>query len=49
MRRMDNVNLVDFAELQLKSKGNFKQAFGIILETNIKSNMKKYILLQTSD
>ena len=49
MRRMDNLHLVDFVELQLKSKENFKQAFDIILKTNIKSYMQKYILLQPGD
>lgn len=49
MRRMDNLHLVDFVELQLKSKDNFKQAFDIILKTNIKSYMQKYILLQPGD
>ena len=40
MRRMNNLHLVDFVELQLKSKENFKQAFDIVLNTNLKLYMK---------
>ena len=43
MRRTDNLHLVNFVELQLNSKDNFEQAFDIILKTNIKSYMQKYI------
>ena len=43
------MHLVDFVELQLKSKDNFKQVFDIILKNNIKSYMQKYILLQPGD
>ena len=49
MRRMDNLHLVDFVELQLKSKENFKQAFDIALNTNLKLYMQKYILIQPGD
>ena len=49
MRRIDNLHLVDFVELQLKSKDNFKQAFDIILKISIKPYMQKYILLQPGD
>ena len=49
MRRMDNLHLVDFVELQLKSKENFKQAFDIVLNTNLKLYMEKFILLQPGD
>ena len=36
-------------ELQLKSKENFKQAFDIVLHTNLKLCMEKVILLQPGD
>ena len=43
------MHLVDFVELQLKSKENFKQAFDIVLNTNLKFYMEKVILLQPDD
>ena len=49
MRKMDNLHLVDFVELKLKSKENFNQAFEIVLKTNIKLYMQKFILIQPGD
>ena len=46
MMRMDDLHLVDFVELELKSKENFKKAFEIVLNTNLKLYMEKFILIQ---
>ena len=48
MRMMENLYLVDFVELQLKSKESFKQAFDIVLKTNIKQYIQKFVLVQPS-
>ena len=47
MRRMDDLLLVDFVELSLKSKQDFTKAMDIILGTGLKTYMEKFVLLQT--
>jgi hypothetical protein len=49
MRRMDDLELVDFFEQQLKSKDNFASAFEHVLKTKLKAYMKKYVLIQPGD
>ena len=49
MRQMDNVHLVDFVELQLKSRDDFGAAYDIILSTKLSDYMKLYLLLQPGD
>ena len=49
MRQMDNVHLVDFVELQLKSRDDFGAAYDIILSTKLSDYMKRYLLLQPGD
>ena len=41
--------LVDFVELQFKSKQNFAKAMEIILTTGLKTYMEKFVLLQPGD
>ena len=49
MRRMDDLLLVDFVELSLKSKQDFTKAMDIILGTGLKTYMEKFVLLQPGD
>jgi hypothetical protein len=46
---MDDLELVDFFEQQLKSKDNFASAFEHVLKTKLKAYMKKYVLIQPGD
>ena len=49
MRKMDNVNLVNFIELTLKGKRPFEIAYDIAMATNLKSYAKKYVVIQPGD
>jgi hypothetical protein len=49
MRKMDDLILVDFVELSLKSKQDFTKAMDIILGTGLKTYMEKFVLLQPGD
>jgi len=49
MRKMDNLYLLDFIELQLKSKEDFSAAFDVVMSTGLADYMKKYIVLQPGD
>ncbi|XP_028515844.1 uncharacterized protein LOC114575348 [Exaiptasia diaphana] len=49
MRQMDDVHLVNFFELTLKSKGDFEAAFDAILNTKLSDYMKLYLTPQPGD
>lgn len=49
MRKMDDLYLVDFVELELKSKQDFTKAMDIVLDTGLKTYMKKFVILQPGD
>ncbi len=44
MRQMQDVYLVDFVELILKSKDNFDAAFNIVPSTNLFEYLKHFLL-----
>lgn len=46
IRKMDNLHLVDFVELELKSREGFSTAYDIALASNLRSYLEKYICLQ---
>ena len=49
MRQMQDVHLVDFVELTLKSKDDFDAAFDIVLSTNLLEYLKHFLLPQPGD
>ena len=49
MRKMDNLHLVEFAELRLKSMNDFEAAYDIVLSTGLAKYMQKFVLLQPGD
>ncbi len=49
MRTMDNLHLVNFMELQLKSKEAFATAYDIALAGGLKKYLKKFVVLQPGD
>ena len=49
MRKMDDLHLVDFVELQLKSKEDFNAAYDIALSAGLGDYAKKFIIFQPGD
>ena len=49
MRKMDNLHLLDFVELRLKSIHDFEAAYDIVLSTGLAAYMRKFVLLQPGD
>ena len=49
MRKMDNLHLVEFVELRLKSMNDFEAAYDIVLSTGLAKYMRKFVLLQPGD
>ena len=49
MRKMDDLHLVDFVELQLKSKEDFDTAYDIALSAGLGDYAKKFIIFQHGD
>ena len=49
MRKMDDLHLVDFVELQLKSKEDFNTAYDIALSAGLDDYAKKFIIFQPGD
>ena len=49
MRKMDDVHLVDFVELELKGKEPFGIAYDVALASGLKSYLKKFVVLQPGD
>ena len=46
---MDNLRLVEFAELRLKSMNGFEAAYDIALSTGLTKYMQTFVLLQPGD
>ena len=49
MRQMQDVHLVDFVELTLKSKDDIDAAFDIVLRTDLLEYLKHFLLPQPGD
>ena len=49
MRKMDDLHLVDFIELRLKSKADFEAAYDVIMSTGLAAYMKKFLVFQPGD
>lgn len=49
MRKMDNLHLADFVELQLKSRNDFDAAYDIVMNTGLGDYMQKFVLIQPGD
>jgi len=49
MRKMDDLHLVDFVELQLKSKQDFNTAYDIALGAGLGDYAKKFIIFHPDD
>ena len=49
MRKMDDLYLDDFVELQLKSKEDFNTAYDIALSAGLGDYAKKFIIFQPGD
>ncbi|XP_015755582.1 PREDICTED: uncharacterized protein LOC107335130 isoform X2 [Acropora digitifera] len=49
MRKMDDLHLLDFIELRLKSKTDFDAAYDVIMSTGVAAYMKKFLIFQPGD
>ena len=49
MRKMDNVHLVDFFELTLKSREDFSTAFNVLMSTKLSEYLEKFLTPQPGD
>ena len=49
MRKMDDLHLLDFVELRLKSKGDFNTAYDVAMHTGLAAYLKKFIVFQPED
>lgn len=49
MRQMDNVHLVNFFQLTLKSKNDFDAAFDLVLSTKLSEYLKLFLIPQPGD
>lgn len=49
MRKMDNLDLADFVELQLKSRNDFDAAYDIVMKAGLGDYMQKFVLIQPGD
>ena len=49
MRKMDDLYLLNFIELELKSVEDFAAAHDIAMETQLKQYMKKFVVIQPGD
>jgi hypothetical protein len=49
MRTMDNLHLINFMELQLKSKEEFATAYDMALAGGLKKYLKKFVVVQPGD
>ena len=49
MRTMDDLHLIDFVELQLKSKDGFSQTCNIVMSSGLAAYLKKFIIIQPGD
>ena len=46
MRTMEDLHLIDFVELQLKSKEVFSKAYDIALSSGLETYLRKFIIIQ---
>ena len=49
MRKMDDLHLLDFVELRLKSKGDCDSAYDVAVHTGLAAYLKKFIVFQPGD
>lgn len=49
MRKMEDLYLVDFVELSLKSHEDFAAAYDVVFSTSLKDYMEKFVVLQPGD
>ena len=49
MRKMDDLHLLDFIELRLKSKEDFDTAYDLVMSTSLANYMKKFTVFQPGD
>ena len=49
LRSFKDVYLIDFVKLDLKSKQNYEDAFNIVLDTNMREYLSKFIVLMPAD
>ena len=42
MRKVDDLHLLDFIELRLKSKEDFDTAYDVVMSTSLTNYMKKF-------
>lgn len=49
MRKMDDLHLLDFIELRLKSKADFDAAYDVIMSTGLAAYIKKFLVFQPGD
>ena len=49
MRKMDNLHLADFVELQLKSRNDFDAAYDIVINAGLGDYMQKFVVIQPGD
>ena len=49
LRDMDNVHLVNFFQLTLKSKNDFDAAFDLVLSTKLSEYLKLFLIPQPDD
>ena len=49
MRKMDDLHLLDFVELRLKSKAEFNTAYDVAMHTGLAAYLKKFIVFQPED
>ena len=49
MRKMDDLHLADFVELQLKSKNDFNAAYDVALSAGLRDYMRKFVAIQPGD
>lgn len=46
---MDDLHLLDFIELRLKSKTDFDAAYDVIMRSGVAAYMKKFLVFQPGD
>ena len=49
MPKMDDLHLLDFVELRLKSKGDCDSAYDVAVHTGLAAYLKKFIVFQPGD
>ena len=49
MRTMEDLHLIDFVELELKSKGGFSKAYDIAMSSCLETYLKKFLVIQPGD